>query len=49
MSKSIDILYSTPFPSTRTGALFNAINKILVDLPEYEGYEEYCMKIITEH
>ena len=26
-----------------------AINKILVDLPEYEGYEEYCMKIITEH
>ncbi|MBR1621606.1 MAG: hypothetical protein IJ669_05770, partial [Prevotella sp.] len=26
-----------------------AINNILVDLPEYEGYEEYCMKIITEH
>ena len=26
-----------------------AINKILVGLPEYDCYEELCMKIITEH
>ena len=26
-----------------------AITKILVGLPEYESYEELCMKIITEH
>lgn len=26
-----------------------AINKILVGLPEYEDYEDLCMKIITEH
>lgn len=44
MSKSIDILYSTPFPSTRTGAL---LNKILASLPEYDEYEELCMRIIT--
>lgn len=25
-----------------------AINKILTSLPEYEDYEELCMKIITE-
>ena len=26
-----------------------AINKILVGLPEYDSYEDLCMKIITEH
>lgn len=26
-----------------------AITKILVGIPEYESYEELCMKIITEH
>ena len=42
MSKSIDILYSTPFPSTRTGALFNAFSYPTKISPEAEAIFIAC-------
>ena len=42
MSRSIDILYSTPFPSTRTGALFNAFSYPTKISPEAEAIFIAC-------
>ena len=42
MSKSIDILYSSPFPSTRTGALFNAFSYPTKISPEAEAIFIAC-------
>ena len=42
MSKSIDILYNTPFPSTRTGALFNAFSYPTKISPEAEAIFIAC-------
>lgn len=42
MSKSIDILYSNPFPSTRTGALFNAFSYPTKISPEAEAIFIAC-------
>lgn len=42
MSQSTDILYSTPFPSTRTGALFNAFSYPTKISPEAEAIFIAC-------
>ena len=42
MSKSTDILYSTPFPSTRSGALFNAFSYPTKISPEAEAIFIAC-------
>lgn len=48
MSKSIDILYSAPFPSTRTGALFNAFSYPTKISPEAEAIFIACHTKIGE-
>lgn len=47
MSKSIDILYSSPFPSTRTGALFNAFSYPTKISPEAEAFLLHAIQILV--